>query len=120
MLRRLEQQQQMSSLVSDCQDQRKQCSPGSHSCFMMKTPPPSERWKKGGAFVGECIVDDMTRIGRQQNLGGFRLLAFDNRYLRFSAWFRQISIEQLQVSFVQCSSESLFLSADLLVEKCCV
>ena len=27
---------------------------------------------------------------------------------------------ELQISFVQCSCESLFLKADWLVEKCCV
>ena len=68
---------------------------------MVKAPLTSKRGRKGGDFVGEYIViDDATRIGCQQNLGSFCLLVFDDRYLGFSAWFRQRSLKQLQISFV--------------------
>ena len=51
---------------------------------MVKAPLTSKQGRKGVVFMGEYIViDDATRIGCQQNLGRFCLLAFDDRYLGF-------------------------------------
>ena len=82
---------------------------------MVKAPLTSKRGRKGGTFVGEYIViDDATRIWLPTKTGYFLL------HLGFSAWFRQRSLNQLQISFVQCISERLFLKYDSLFEKCCV
>ena len=65
--------------------------------------------------MGEStIVDDVTRIRCQQNLVKFLVVLDDFLY------GSDRDLEQLQISFVHCSSESHFLSAGSLVEKSCV
>ena len=66
---------------------------------MVKSPVPSKGGRKGRTFVGEyLVVDDATRIGCQQNLGSFHLLAFDNRYLRFTAGQYRVDLNNFNLA----------------------